>query len=145
MEHYAIDKMNLRDRETVYWPVIQWGHQDYISQMQHFCKFARTQQKETLQSVETPQTVGITWFRHLPIKRHIVFTNSWLLQLVPSCEKTAESPLNECNQILKEIFTERGVPKCILRWWHSIHLVRVLRLHKKWQIEHRVASSTNAV
>ena len=53
---YAIDKMSLRARETVYWP----GISKDIRSTYHHChicaKFARTQQKETLQSIETPQT-----------------------------------------------------------------------------------------
>ena len=50
--------MNLRARETVYWP----GTSEDIKVAYHRCdicaKFARTQQKETLQYVETPQA---TW------------------------------------------------------------------------------------
>ena len=58
MGHYAVDKMSLRARETVYWP----GINEDIRYTYHHChicaKFARTQQRETLQSIETPQT---TW------------------------------------------------------------------------------------
>ena len=56
MGHYAVDKMNLRARETVYWP----GISEDIKVTYHKCeicaKFARTQQKEALQYVEMPQT-----------------------------------------------------------------------------------------
>ena len=56
MGHYAIDKMSLRARETVYWP----GIREDIRSTYHHChicaKFARTQQRETLQSIETLQT-----------------------------------------------------------------------------------------
>ena len=55
LEHYAVDKMNLRARKTVYWP----GISEDIKVTYHRCdvcaKFARTQQKETLQYMETPQ------------------------------------------------------------------------------------------
>ena len=55
MEHYAVDKMKLRAREMVYWP----GISKDIKVTSHKCeicaKFARTQQKETLQYVKTPQ------------------------------------------------------------------------------------------
>ena len=54
MGHYAVDKMNLRARETVYWP----GISEDIKVTYHKCeicaKFTRTQQKETLQYVEMP-------------------------------------------------------------------------------------------
>ena len=57
MGHYTIDKMSLRARETVYyWP----GISEDIRHTYHHChiwtKFARTQQRETLQYIETPQT-----------------------------------------------------------------------------------------
>ena len=74
MGHYAIDKMNLRARETVYWP----GINEDIKTTHHRCtvceKFARTQQKETLQS-----------------EKHALSSNSRLFQSVPSCQKTAVS------------------------------------------------------
>ena len=51
--HYAVNKMNLRARDTVYWP----GISEDIKVTYHRCdthaKLARTQQKETLQYVET--------------------------------------------------------------------------------------------
>ena len=54
--HYAIDKMNIRARKTVYWPEIS----EDIKVTYHRCdicaKFARTQQKEMLHYFETPQT-----------------------------------------------------------------------------------------
>ena len=56
MGHYAIDKMNLRARETVCWPGITEDIKDTYYQCQICAKFARSQQKEMLQSVETPQT-----------------------------------------------------------------------------------------
>ena len=55
MGHYAIDKMNLRAKETVYWPGITEDIKDTYHQCQICAKFARSQQKETLQYVETPQ------------------------------------------------------------------------------------------
>ena len=56
MGPYAIDKMSLRAKETVYWP----GITEKIRLTYHHCqicaKFARTQQRETLHPLETPQT-----------------------------------------------------------------------------------------
>ena len=54
--HYAIDKMNLRARETVYWPGVSDAIRSTYHHFQICAKFARTQQKETLQHIETPQT-----------------------------------------------------------------------------------------
>ena len=72
--HYAINKMNLRAREIVYWPGISVD----IKVTYHKCdictKFARTQQMEMPQSVETPQTrweqLGLDIFS---LKTHIIF------------------------------------------------------------------------
>ena len=61
MGHYAVDKMSLRARETVYWP----GISEDIRHTYHHChicaKFTRTQQRETLQFIETPQTTWNNW------------------------------------------------------------------------------------
>ena len=55
MRHYAVDKMSLRARETVYWPDISEDIKVTYHKCEICAKFARTQQKETLQYVETPQ------------------------------------------------------------------------------------------
>ena len=56
MAHYAVDKISLRAKETVYWP----GITEDIKQTYHQCeicaKFTRSQQREMLQAVEIPQT-----------------------------------------------------------------------------------------
>ena len=41
MGHYAIDKMNLRARETVYWPGISEDIQSHLPQMQDLCKVSK--------------------------------------------------------------------------------------------------------
>ena len=72
--HYAVNKMNLRARETVYWP----GISEDLKVTYHRCdicaKFARIQQKETLQYMETPQSrwkqLGLVLFS---LKTHIIF------------------------------------------------------------------------
>ena len=58
MGHYAIDKMSLRAKETVYWPGITKDIRLTYHHCQICTKFARTQQRETLQPIETTQT---TW------------------------------------------------------------------------------------
>ena len=72
MGHYAIDKMSLRARETVYWP----GISEDIRYTYHHChicaKFARTQQRETLQSIETHNHMGTTRTRHFYIEKHTI-------------------------------------------------------------------------
>ena len=97
--HYATNKMNLRARETVYWPEIS----EEIKVTYHKCdicaKFARSQQKEMLKSVETLQTrweqLGLDIFS-LKNTHYLLIVDYF--SPVPHCQKTAESPLNECNQ-----------------------------------------------
>ena len=96
--HYAVDKMNLRARETVCWP----GISEEIKVTYHRCdicaKFARIQQKETLQYVEnTSSQMGTTWSRSVLIEKHTLSSSCLLFQSVSHCQKTAESPLIECN------------------------------------------------
>ena len=54
MGHYAVDKMNLRARETVCWPGISEDIKTTYQRCTICAKFARTVQKETLKPTETP-------------------------------------------------------------------------------------------
>ena len=54
MGHYAVDKMNLRARETVYWPGISEDIKATYQKCTICAKFARTVQKETRKPTETP-------------------------------------------------------------------------------------------
>ena len=131
--HYAINKMNLRARETVYWP----GISEDIKVTYHRCdicsKFARTQQKETLQYVETPQArleqLGQDLFS---LKNtHYLVAVDYFSQ-ISHCQKTAESPLTECNQTSqRNLHRNRCALVYSLRRWHTIHITRVQRLYKK--------------
>ena len=108
MGHYAIDKMNLRARERVYWP----GISEDIKTTYHKCsicaKYARSQQKETLQSVETPQAgweqLGLDIFS-LKGTQYLLTVDyfSWF----PVVRKL-QSPFNECNQNSKKKFHRNG-------------------------------------
>ena len=54
MGHYAVDKMNLRARETVYWQGISEDIKATYQRCTICAKFARMVQKETLKCTETP-------------------------------------------------------------------------------------------
>ena len=132
MGHYAIDKMSLRAKETVYWP----GITEDIRLNNHHCqicaKFARTQQRETLQPIETPQAaweqLGLDIFS---LRKHTISSSSWLFQSVPSCKTAAESPFIEHNQASqRHLHRDRYSKMHCLRWWHPIHFTRVQRFHK---------------
>ena len=133
MGHYAIEKMKLRAKETVYWPGITEDITNTYHQCQICVQFARSQQKETLQPVETPHTRWETpWFRHFLIARNTISSNSSLLQFVPCCQKTTESALIECNQNFKrDHHNSRNSKMHSLRWWHTIHITGVQKLYKR--------------
>ena len=98
LRHYAVDKMNLRAKEAVYWPGISEDIKATYHKCEKCAKFTRTQQKETLQYVETQQTtweqLGIDIFT---LKTHTP-SSVWLLQPVPSCSEITKSTLNDHNQ-----------------------------------------------
>ena len=113
MGHYAVDKVNCRARETVYWP----GTSEDIKVTYHRCdicaKFVRTLQKETLQSVETPQSrweqFGLDIF--LLRNTHYLLTVAYFSQF-PIVRKLQSFHSMSVIKHLKEIFTEIGMPRC---------------------------------
>ena len=137
MEHYAVDKMNLRARETVYWPGISEDIKATYQRCTICAKFARTVQKETLKPHRnTTAQLGQAWFGHFPTKRSTLFTNSQLLQSIPCSMETINSSLPECNQQPKtNLHRNRSAKIYSNRWWHSIYITRVQRFHAN--MEHR--------
>ena len=115
MGHYATDKMSLRARETVYWP----GISEDIRHTYHPChicaKFARTQQRETLQFIETPQT---TW-EQLGLDIFTLRNTQYLLVIDYYSQFPVVKQLQSLHSLsvikhLKDIFTEIGIPRCIV-------------------------------
>ena len=144
--HYAIDKMNHRARETVYWP----GISEDIKVTYHRCdicaKIARTQQKETLQSVETPQTrweqLGLDIFSLK--NRHYLLAVDYF-GLFPIVRKLHSLQSVTVIKHLKEIFTEIGVPRCVVSDGGTQFTSQEFKdFTKMWDIQHRVTSPTNA-
>ena len=81
----------------------QWGHQSHISEMWHLCKVCKDSAKgDAAVCWNTSIWIGTTWFRHFLIEKHTLSSNNWLFQPVPHCQKTAESPLTDCNQTSQE-------------------------------------------
>ena len=115
MGHYAVDKINLRARESVYWPEITEDIKETYHQCQICAKFARGQQKEMLQPVETPQT-GL---EQLGLDIFSVKGTQYLLTVdyfgwFPVVRKLQSLHLLSVIKILKEIFMTVGVPRCIV-------------------------------
>ena len=76
MGHYAIDKMNLRARETV----LAWNygrHQGHIPPVSNLCKICQESTKaDTAVCRNTSSWMGTTWFRHILIERNTISSNS---------------------------------------------------------------------
>ena len=145
--HYAITKMNLRARETVYWP----GISEDIKVTYHRCdicaKFARTQQKETLQYVETPQTrweqLGLDLFS-LKNTHHLLAVDYF--SQFPIVRKLQSFHSVSVIKHLKEIFTEIGVPRCIVSDGGIQFTSQEFKdFMRRWDIQNRITSPTNAV
>ena len=90
MGHYAIDKMSLRAKETVYWPGITKDIRLTYHHCQICAKFARTEQREILQPIEAPQTA----WEQLGLDNSSLRNTQYLLAVdyfsqFPVCKKAA--------------------------------------------------------
>ena len=146
MGHYATDKMNLRAKETVYWPGITEDIKNTYNQCHICAKFAKSQQKETLQSVETPQTrweqLGLDIFS-LQGTQYLL-TVDYFSQF-PVVRKLQSLHSLSVIKILKEIFTIVGIPKCIVSDGGTQFTSQEFKdFMRDWQIDHRITSPTNA-
>ena len=146
MGHYAIDKMNLRARETVFWPGIMEDIKDTYHQCQICAKFARSQQKEMLQSVETPlagwEQLGLDIFS-LKGTQYLLTIDSF--SQFPIVRKLQSLHLLSVIKTLKEIFTTVGIPRCIVSDGGTQFTSQEFKdFIRDWHIDHRITSPTNA-
>ena len=146
MGHYAIEKIKLRAQETVYWPGITEDITNTYHQCQICAKFARSQQKETLQSVETPHTgweqLGLDIFS-LKGTQYLL-TVDYFSQF-PIIRKLQSLHSLSVIKALKEIFTTIGIPKCIVSDGGTQFTSQEFKdFIRDWQIDHRITSPMNA-
>ena len=147
MGHYAVEKMNLRARETDYWP----GISEDIKVTYHKCeicaKFVRTQWKETPQYMETPQA---RW-EQLGLDLFSLRNTHYLLVVDYFSQFPVVRKLHTLHSVgvikhLKEIFTEIGVPRCIVSDGGIQFTSQEFQdFTGRWNIQHRITSPTNAV
>ena len=143
LSHYAIDKMQLRALETVYWPGI---NKDIVKQYQSCktcIKHSKSQRYELLQSHPTPE---LPW--HTVATDLFEIKNSKYLLLVdyysrfPVLCKLGSTTSKVLVQEMKAVFTKLGSLKHYsLRWWYTS--AEFKDFMKQWQIEHRVLSLRN--
>ena len=145
MGHYAVDKMQLRALETVYWPGI---NKDILKQYQS-CKtcicHSKSQRPEPLQSHPTP---SLPW--HTVETDLFELKNSKYLLIVdyysrfPVLRKLMSTTSKVLIQELKAVFTEMGVPNTIVSDGGPPYTsVEFKDFMKDWQIEHKVSLPRN--
>ena len=143
--HYAVDKMQLRALETVYWPGI---NKDILKQYQsckNCIKHSKPQRCEPLQFHPTPQ---LPW--HMVATDLFEVKNSKYLLLVDYYNrflilcKLGSTTSKVLVQEMKAVFAELGVPNMIVSdagpQYTSVEFKDFM---KQWQIEHRVSSPRN--
>ena len=113
--HYAIDKMQLRALQTVYWPGINKDMLRYYQSCKTCIKYSKSQRREPLQSHPTP-----------PVPWHTVTTdlfetkNSKYLLIVdyysrfPILCKLSSTASRVLAQEMKAVFAKLGVPNIIV-------------------------------
>ena len=113
---YAVDKMQFRALETVYWPRI---NKDILKQYQSCktcIKYSKAQRSEPLQSHPTPE---LPW--HTVATDLFKTKNSKYLPLVdyysrfPVLHKLSSTTSKVLVQEMKAVFAELGVPNISLR------------------------------
>ena len=135
--HHAVDKMQLRALETVYWPGI---NKDILKQYQSYktcIKHSKSQRCEPLQSHPTPE---LPW--HMVATDLFEIKNSKYLLLVdyysrfPVLCKLGSTTSRVLVQEVKAVFAELGVSD-----GGPQHTSAEFKdFTKQWQIEHRVSS-----
>ena len=133
MGHYAVDKMQLRVLETVFWPGI---NNNILKQYQSFktcIKHSKSQRYEPLQSHPIPE---LPWHT-VPTDLFELKTCKYLLLVdyysrFPVLHKLGSTTFRVLIQELKVVSLHQvGCPKChSLQWWPTTHLSRVPRLHQ---------------
>ena len=130
--HYAVDKMQLRALETVYWPRI---NKDILKQYQSCktcIKYSKSQRNETLQSHPTPEVPWHTVTTDLfETKNSRVSTDCRLLQQVSCIVQAGPHYIQSLSPGDESSLCRTWSPKCYsLRWWATVYITRIQRLHE---------------
>ena len=143
--HYAVDKMQLRALETVYWPGM---NKDILKQYQS-CKTciknSKSQRCEPLQSHPTPElpwhTVATDLFKVRNSKYLLLVDN---YNRFPVLHKLGNTTSRVLVQEMKAVFAKLGVPNVIVSDTGPQYTSAEFKdFMKQWQIEHRVLSPRN--
>ena len=143
--HCAIDKMQLRALETVYWPGINKDILRHYHSCKTCIKYSKSQRSEPLQSHPTPE---VPW--HTVATDLFKTKNSKYLLIVdyysrfPILHKLSSTTSRVLVQEMKAVFAELGVPNVAVSDGGPQYTSAEFKYFMKyWQIEHRVSSPRN--
>ena len=141
--HYAVDKMQLRVLETVYWPGI---NKDILKQYQSCktcIKYSKSNKRNDCSLCPTPElpwhTVATDLFE---TKKYLLLVDYY--SRFPVLHKLGSTTSKVLVQEVKAVFAECGVPNVIVSDGGPQYTSAEFKdLTKQWQIEHRVSSPRN--
>ena len=143
--HYAVDKMQLRALETVYWPGINKDILRCYQSCKTCIKYSKSQRNEPLQSHPTPEA---PW--HTVATDLFETKNSKYLLIVdyysrfPVLRKLSSTTSRVLIQEMKAVFAELGVPSVIVSDGGPQYTATEFQdFTRHWQIEHRLSSPRN--
>ena len=143
MGHYAVDKMQLRALETVYWPGI---NKDFLKQYQSCKTCIRHPRSQTLEPLQSHPTPEIPW--HIVATDLFEIKNSKYLLIAdyysrfPVLCKLVNTTSRVLFQEMKAVFTELEVSSVIVSDGGTQYTLAEFKdFTKQWQIDHRVSST----
>ena len=143
--HYAVNKMQLRALETVYWPGINKDILKHYQSCKTCIKYLKSQRSEPLQSHPFPE---VPW--HTVATDLFETKNSKYLLIVdyysrfPVLHKLGSTTSRVLFQEMKAVFAKLGVPNIIVAGGGPLYTSAEFGdFTKHWQIEHRVSSPRN--
>ena len=143
--HYAMDKMQLRAIETVYWPGISKDILKHYQSCKTCIKHSMSQRHETLQShptTELPWHTVATDLFEIKNSKYIVLVDCY--SRFPVLHKPGSTTSKVLVQEMKAVFAELGVPNMIVSDGGLQNTLQEFRdFTKQWQTEHRVSSPRN--
>ena len=143
--HYAVDKMQLRALETVYWPGIDKDILKCYQSCKTCIRYSKSKRNEPLQPHPTPE---VPW--HMVATDLFETKNSKYLLIVdyyssfPALCKLSSTTSRVLIQEMKAVFAELGVPSVIVSDGGPQYTAKEFQdFTKQWQIEHRLSSPRN--
>ena len=137
--HYAVDKMQLRALETVYWPGI---NEDILKQYQSCKTCIKHSKPQTCPTPELPWHTVATDLFEIKNSKYLLLVDYY--SRFPVLHKLGSTTSKVLVQEMKAVFTKLGVPNVIISdGGLQYTLAEFKDLMKQWQIEHRVSSPRN--